>query len=156
MVSLATIGYEGASLEEFTANGITTLLDIRDAPVSRKPGFSKNELAAALAEHGIEYLHMKPLGNPKPGRDAARAGDIETYREIFGHQLMSPAAQSELGRVAEFAAAGGACLMCFERDPARCHRSMVISALELGMVFEVTHLFVARARDVAQPTLPGL
>lgn len=83
MPVLATIGYEGSSLQDFIATlraaSIRTLIDVRALPISRRPGFAKNALSKALAEAGIDYVHLKGLGDPKEGRDAARANDLETF-----------------------------------------------------------------------------
>ena len=160
MPVLATIGYEGSTLDEFIAclrgAGVARILDIRDAPISRKPGFSIRELAYELSEAGIAYVHFKGLGNPKPGRDAARAGNSVLYRHIFGEQLETEAAILDLGQVHQFTQDGLSCLMCFERDPARCHRSMVIDALRERWPFETRHLFVVTEAERRQPSLPGL
>ena len=142
---LFTIGYEGADIARLIAAlrsaAVTTLLDVRDAPVSRKPGFSKNPLQAALAEAGIAYVHLRWLGNPKPGREAGRAGDIATWHRIYLARLATPEAQAALGEAARIAAGGGACLMCYERDPALCHRTIVADALREGHGYAIENLF---------------
>lgn len=150
MVTLRTIGYEGATLPAFLAAlreaGVTTLVDVRDAPVSRKKGFSKRELATALEAAGIAYVHLRWLGNPKPGREAGRAGDIETYHRHYFARLATPEAQKALAEAARLAAAGGACLMCFERDPAHCHRTLVAQALAERMALDIEDLAPAALR----------
>lgn len=144
MTALRTIGYEGASLNSFIAAlrdaGVGTLIDVRDAPVSRKPGFSKHSLAAALERAGIGYVHLRWLGNPKPGREAGRAGDIETYHRIFFARLAMPEAQAALAEAGRLAAAGDTCLMCFERDPTDCHRTLLAEALRERHGFRVVPL----------------
>ena len=84
---LYTVGYEGADLSDFLntlkVHKIKQIIDVRDLPLSRKRGFSKNALAAALAKIGITYLHLKALGDPKPGREAARSGDFASFRRIW-------------------------------------------------------------------------
>jgi uncharacterized protein (DUF488 family) len=134
MTVLHTIGYEGASLAAFlaalTEAGVTTLIDVRDAPISRRRGFSKNELRAAVEAMGIRYVHLRWLGNPKAGREAGRAGDIESYHRIYFARLESPEAQDALAEAARIALGGGACLMCYERDPSHCHRTLVARALD--------------------------
>jgi len=150
MATLRTIGYEGTTLPAFLAAlkraGVTTLIDVRDAPVSRKKGFSKNALAAALQTADIAYVHLRWLGNPKPGRDAGRAGDIAAYHRYFFARLATPEAQAALGEAAQFAAAGGACLMCFERDPEHCHRTLVARALGDRMAVMIEDLAPDAAR----------
>ena len=150
MTILRTIGYEGTTLPAFLAAlkeaGVTTLIDVRDAPISRKRGFSRNGLAAALQSAGIAYVHLRWLGNPKPGRDAGRAGDIAAYHRHFFARLATPEAQAALGEAARLATAGGACLMCFERDPAHCHRTLVAQALGERMALATEDLVPDAAR----------
>lgn len=144
MTVLRTIGYEGATLPTFlaalTQAGVRTLIDVRDAPVSRKKGFSKNELAAALRAAGIAYVHLRWLGNPKAGRDAGRAGDIATYHRHYFARLATPEAQAALSEAARLTDTGGACLMCFERDPTHCHRTLVANALAEHLPITVENL----------------
>jgi uncharacterized protein (DUF488 family) len=131
-MEICTIGYEGLSLPQFLEllrqHGVRHLIDIREAPVSRKAGFAKAALAEALGTAGIRYTHLRALGCPKPIRDRYKAsGDEERYRRDFGIYL---AAQGEaLEAVRRALAATPTCLMCFEADPARCHRSLVAAAL---------------------------
>ena len=151
MTTVSTIGYEGASLEDFVATlqkaRVSVLLDIREAPVSRRPGFSKRDLAAAVEAAGIAYLHLRGLGNPKPGRDAARAGNTENYLRIFTDHMRSEAARLDLARAASYARRGGGCLMCYERDHRRCHRDIVGAALAANTGVTVRHLEVGRDGD---------
>ncbi len=148
---LFTIGYEGSRLVDVVAAlsdaGVTTLVDVREAPWSRRPEFAKRALGAAMAAAGIGYRHMKALGTPKAGRDAARAGDIATFHAIFGAQLATEAAQSQLGEVAALVATERPCLMCYERDPERCHRSIVAARLAETTGLAVRHLVIPRGDD---------
>ncbi len=141
-----TIGYEGASIEAFVATlrtaGVGTLIDVRDAPWSRRAEYAKPALAEALEAGGIDYRHLKGLGNPKPGRDAARAGDIETFHAIFRAQMETEAARGDLATAGELAASGAVCLMCYARDAARCHRSIVAERLSEKTGLAVRHLMV--------------
>lgn len=134
MPTLMTIGYEGSTIEDFIRTlevaGIKVLVDVRAVTVSRKKGFSKNGLAARLGEHGIRYMHAKDLGDPKPGREAARAGDYTTFRKIFGAHLSTEAAQDAVRQVAQVACEHLTCLMCYERDPSTCHRQIVATQLQ--------------------------
>ncbi len=143
---LFTIGYESATLEDFLATlknaGVSLLLDVREFPGSRKKGFSKNALAHSLAANGIQYLHLRGLGDPKPGRDAARAGDFQLFRRIFMQHMTTEKAQSDLRRATELLQSAQLCLMCYERDPATCHRSMVADMLSFGKGINVRHLYV--------------
>lgn len=144
-VPLYTIGYQGARTPAFIARlrdiPVRVLIDVRAVPASRNPDFAKSRLRALLAEGGIDYRHLPALGNPKPGRDAARGGDRDRYRAIYQAQLDSPDGRAGLADAAAIASEAAACLMCLERDPAHCHRTMVAERLaERG--FDIVNLFV--------------
>lgn len=143
---LATIGYELASIDDFVAtlvaSGVRRLLDIRELPISRRKGFAKRALSAALAQADIEYIHLRGLGDPKPGRDAARAGDLAGFRRIFAEHLRSEPAQSALQQARHLVERGGVCLMCYERDHTTCHRSIVATEISATVPTVVRHLGV--------------
>ncbi|MBS0375846.1 MAG: DUF488 domain-containing protein [Proteobacteria bacterium] len=127
-----TIGYEGLSAAELVellrANGIAHLVDIREAPVSRKAGFARDELADRLAAAGLRYSHVRALGCPKPIRDRhRRGGDDARYRRDFGIYL--EAQQAALAEVGEWLAREPTCLFCYEANPHECHREIVAAAL---------------------------
>jgi uncharacterized protein (DUF488 family) len=128
-----TIGYEKVGQADFVAAlkaaKIKTLIDVREVANSRRAGFAKKSLSAALDEAGIAYVHMKPLGTPKAGRDAARKGDAKTMRRIFEAKLVEPEAQMALAETAELAGKGRACIMCLEHDWRECHRTIVAEHL---------------------------
>lgn len=132
---LFTIGYEGAAqrdlIETLRAEGVARLIDVRALPLSRKPGFSKRVLAASVEAAGIAYTHLRALGTPKPGRDAARRGDVETLARVYGAHLATPEAEAALAAAHTLAATGASCLLCFEADPVCCHRSIVAARLGL-------------------------
>lgn len=133
MPVLSTIGYEGSSLDDFIATlreaGIHTLIDVRELPISRRPGFAKTALAAALHASGIVYAHLKGLGDPKEGREAARAKNFDKFLRIYTRHLMGKPAQADLQEAARLSAEGGTCLMCYERDQTTCHRLLVAQAI---------------------------
>lgn len=143
---LLTIGYEGAEINDFIAtlqaSEVKTLIDVRELPLSRKHGFSKNSLRDQLKCAGISYLHVKQLGDPKPGRDAARAGRMDDFRRIFGKHIKQEASQAALLGVVPVIESGGACLLCFERCHTDCHRSIVADELAKLTEFELTHIGV--------------
>ena len=146
---LYTIGYEGATVASFLdalrTAGVELLVDVRALASSRRPGFAKTALGANLASIGIEYLHLRGLGTPADGRAAARAGRHDEMKRIFLEHMSEDVAQQELERLAGIVRGERrVCLMCFEADPAHCHRSLVVDALEPLVGFEVVHLF---ARD---------
>jgi uncharacterized protein (DUF488 family) len=143
--SLATVGYEGATvatfLEALRAARVDLLVDVRAVAMSRRPGFAKTRLAANLGEAGIEYLHLRGLGTPADGRAAARAGRHDELRAIYLEHLATQAAQAELEVLAGIVRSGRrVCLLCFEADPAHCHRSMVAAALGSLVPVRVTNL----------------
>jgi uncharacterized protein (DUF488 family) len=119
--------------------GIARVIDIRALPLSRRPGFSKSPLRAALAEAGIEYVHLKALGTPSDGRSAARAGRQEDLERIYAGQLDLPEAIVQAEQMRELAAERPSALLCYERDPAGCHRSLLLAAAAPDA--SVTHLF---------------
>lgn len=130
MPPLFTIGYEQAIppavLGELSRAKISTLVDVRAVAASRKPGFSKRQLAAALDEIGIRYLHLQKLGTPAEGRQAARKGDIKTLWRIYNRHLKTPDAKEAMDELmALVRSKQRICLLCFERDPAMCHRSRI-------------------------------
>jgi uncharacterized protein (DUF488 family) len=141
--ALFTIGYEGSTPDEFAAAltkaGIKTLLDIRAIAWSRKPGFSSEALRAHLAGHGIAYAHIEVLGNPQK-RGGRPANDMRSYQEMYNSHLDTPPAQEALKRVADMARAAPSCLLCFERDPGQCHRSLTAARMGRDFGFAITHL----------------
>jgi hypothetical protein len=142
---LATIGYEGTTVRQFlealTTARVELLVDVRALASSRRPGFAKTALGANLAGAGIDYLHLRRLGTPADGRAAARAGRHAEMREIFLTHLETPGAQDELAALAELVRTGRRiALMCFEADPAHCHRSLVANALGGLVPIDVDHL----------------
>ncbi len=154
MPTLATIGYEGITIEPFIQAlkkaRVRRLADVRDLPLSRKKGFSKTLLASRLAEEGIVYLHVKPLGDPKPGRLAARRGDIADFKRIYTNHLRKNAAQTALSQLGAIVAQAKTCLLCYEYEPKNCHRQIVASRLAKRFGLEIEHLKVA-----AQPKSPA-
>ena len=128
-----TIGYEGSTqpglIAALQAAGVKRLIDVRAVPLSRKPGFSKNVLANGLAEAGIEYVHLKALGTPPDGREAARKGRHAEMERIYATQLDLPEAIVAAEQMRELAAEKPSALLCFERDPAACHRSLLLATV---------------------------
>lgn len=131
-----TIGYEGATMDSFLdaleTAGVRQVIDVRQLPLSRRPGFSKAPLAAALEERGIGYVHLKALGTPKPGRDAAKKGDRATLEAVYAGQLELPEAQAQAAQMRDLIAEVPSALLCFERDPRVCHRTLLLAAEGAG------------------------
>lgn len=138
-----TIGYEGTTVGEFLAAlkhaGVERVIDVRALPLSRRPGFSKSPLRAALDEAGIEYVHLKALGTPAEGRTAARAGRHEDLKCIYAGQLELPEAIAQSAQMLDLAAEKSSAVLCMERDPAQCHRTLLLDAVAADA--EVVHLF---------------
>ncbi len=142
---VATIGYEGASLDAVVAAlqnaGVQTLVDVRAVARSRRPGFAKSRLAAGMEAGGMGYVHLRGLGTPAEGRAAAKSGDVEGMRAIFREHLATPEAQADLTALAERVESGErVALLCFEADAAECHRRLVGEALGRLVPVEVTDL----------------
>jgi uncharacterized protein (DUF488 family) len=139
-----TIGYEGATIEEFVitlvAARIETLVDVRELPLSRKKGFSKNALAAVANKVGLSYVHMPELGNPRVGRDAARSGKVRQFRQIYLSHFKTKQAQKAFEALVSLGNKNTLCMMCFERDPRTCHRDMIADGMK-ARGFAVTNLF---------------
>lgn len=144
MKRLATIGYEGRSLaqviDRLQGAGVRTVIDVRAVSGSRRPGFSKTMFAASLSEAGIAYVHLRALGTPKLGREAARSGRIAEMRHIFEAHLEEPEAQAQILMAAQIATKSPSALLCYESDAARCHRRVVAEHLVARVGFEVTDL----------------
>ncbi|MCZ4341172.1 DUF488 domain-containing protein [Sphingomonadaceae bacterium G21617-S1] len=138
-----TIGYEGATqadlIDRLREAGITLLADVRAVPLSRRPGFSKNILAAGLRDAGIDYRGFKALGTPPDGRAAARRHDMTALRDIYAGQLQLPEAMAQAAQLCDIASEQPTALLCFERAPDCCHRSLLVEAAMPGA--EVIHLF---------------
>ena len=141
---LSTIGYEGTTIGSVVTTlkdaGVGLLIDVRAVPQSRKPGFSKRQLAAALDEAGIGYVHLQALGTPKPGRDAVRAGHPERMETIFREHMTSDRSRAELVQAKVLARERPSCLLCFERDHKTCHRRLVAEMIIAETGQDVVHL----------------
>ena len=138
-----TIGYENATVPDFVAAltqaGVKRVIDVRAVPNSRRPGFSKTPLRNALAEAGIDYVHLRALGTPADGRAAARAGRHEELERIYEGQLELPEAMAQSAQMKDLAAEMPSALLCYERDPSHCHRSLLLDAV--APEFERDHLY---------------
>ena len=132
---LFTIGYEQTPaksvLDELEQAGVKLLVDVRAVASSRRPGFSKSQLAAGLDERGISYVHLRGLGTPKEGRLAARAGQYETLQKIYAKHLKTPQAREELDELSALVKKSGpVCILCYERDHLHCHRRWIAEIIE--------------------------
>lgn len=143
---IATIGYEKSDIGDFIASlvalKISQVIDIRELPQSRRPGFSKNIMAGHLESHGISYLHFKALGDPKHGRDAAKRGDFVEFEQIYRAHADLEEAKVALCRLAQCASEKPSVLLCYERDYQHCHRKIVAELLSVHYSFSVSHVGV--------------
>lgn len=144
VTKLYTIGYEKVGQADFVAAlkaaKVKTLVDVREVANSRRAGFAKKSLMAALDEAGIAYIHMKALGTPKLGREAARKGDTKTMTRIFEAKLVEPESQMALSETADLAKRGRTCIMCLEHDWHGCHRAIVARHIEDEFGLKPEHL----------------
>lgn len=142
---LYTIGYEQAKpaavLEELKRAKVQLLVDTRAVAASRRPGFSKRQLAASLGEANIGYVHLQKLGTPAAGRTAARSGDIDAFWRIYDKHIKSRDAQDALGELIALIKSGQRiALLCYCRDPKTCHRSRVVANVKKRMRVDVDDL----------------
>lgn len=145
-MDIFTIGYEGAHIDAFVATlaaaGVETLVDVRAVAVSRRPGFSKTALGLRLTAEGIRYVHLRDLGDPKPGREAARAGRFRAFERIYDAHLATPAAVDALAEAGRLAGQSPIALMCFEADASHCHRTVIARRLAKAMKLLIVDLRV--------------
>jgi uncharacterized protein (DUF488 family) len=136
-----SVGYEGLSLDalvdRLAGSRVTTVVDVRLNPISRRPGFSRKRLEAALNAAGIDYVHEKALGNPPENRDSFRSGDGADGRKRM-REILANGARDALQRIVELASDGRIALLCVEREPHRCHRDVITdAAVEKNPAIEV-------------------
>jgi len=132
---LFTIGYEQtpakAVLDELDNAGVKLLVDVRAVASSRRPGFSKSQLAAGLDARGISYLHLRGLGTPKDGREAARGGKFALLHKIYAAHLKTTQVKEELDELSALVKKSGpVCILCYERDHTHCHRQWIAEIIE--------------------------
>ncbi len=144
--TLYTIGYEKALLSDvlacLTGAGVETLIDVRDRPISRRPGFSKRQLGAAIDDAGMRYFHLQALGTPPEGRLAGRRREWERFWGIVEAKLARPEAELALREAAEIAQTAPSCLLCYEADWRVCHRRRIAEILQQRRNFKVCHVAV--------------
>jgi len=142
---LFTIGYEqarpAAVMDEIKRAKVDILVDTRAVAASRRPGFSKRQLAAALDEEGIAYVHLQKLGTPAAGRAAAKSGDLDTLWAIYGKHIRTADAQRELRELLDLITSGKRiALLCYCRDPKTCHRSRIVAEVRKRAAVKVEDL----------------
>ena len=132
-LKLYSIGYEGVYFEEFVAflgmYGLAHIVDVRAIPFSRRVGFNLVELETALPRYGFKYTHLPALGNTNAGRAAAKRGDWEGMRREVEAQLATSQAKAALAWLSTVYHTAPTALMCYEQNPATCHRTLVANKL---------------------------
>lgn len=148
-----TIGYESSDLSDFISSvseaGVEILVDVRDRAQSRKKGFSKTALSEALNAVGIEYLHLRELGDPKEGRDAARSGQWSKFLKIYSKVLASDVARDAMDLIVNLSNEKSVCLLCYERDHKTCHRKCITDEIENRTGKKARHLGVRKFERAA-------
>jgi uncharacterized protein (DUF488 family) len=141
---LSTIGYEAATLpdviDRLHAAGVDIVVDVRAVAASRRAGFSKTILRNSLQDARIAYEHLRDLGTPKAGREAARKGRIAEMEAIFADHMATPEAQDALARAIAIARDQHAALLCYEACAAGCHRRIVAGLIQQATNCEVRDL----------------
>lgn len=151
---LSTIGYEGANPSDFLQTlkvaDVTLIVDVRDRAQSRRVGFSKGSLQKSLGEAGIKYIHLRELGDPKEGREAARMKDFARFRRIYGQVIETIVAKKALRLIVDALENENVCLLCYERDHSHCHRAIVADKVSEITGHRARHLGVARFEQTGQ------
>lgn len=130
---LFSVGYERFPtvrdlVDALLTAGVERVVDVRDLPQSRRPGFSRRALESALADAGVVYEHRRELGNPAAIRALYRSGEAARGREAYRAQLIGERAWA-LGALADAAAERPTAILCLEADQARCHRDVIAEEL---------------------------
>lgn len=143
---VGSVGYERyRSVEDFARllarAEVERLIDVRELPISRRRGFAKTALTEALAEEGVEYLHLRGMGNPKEFRDLYKSGQVAKGRAGY-EQLLTEDRFEDLRKLAETIHEKRSALMCVEHDEAVCHRQVIFAALQgqLGLDLEIARI----------------
>jgi len=142
---LLTIGYEqhptrASLIRALQAKGVERLVDVRELPLSRRPGFSKQALSIALKRVGIAYEHHRALGNPKRYRDMYRSGRQKQGERGYWQHLNN-GSYSALKELADSLGDRRTCLLCYEGAVEGCHRALIVKALRKEQPrLAITHL----------------
>ena len=143
---VGSIGYELhkdhlAFARHVQAAGVERLIDVRELPISRRRGYAKSALGQAMVDAGVEYLHIKALGNPKPFRDLYKSGNVAEGQRCYEEHLLGEQ-RGALEALVPLLREKRCALMCVEHDPATCHRTVILDALrdELGLSLDVAEI----------------
>lgn len=124
-----TIGHSNHALDDFTAmlqtHGVTTVADVRTAPYSRyTPQFNHDALRDALEASAIVYVF---LGGELGGRPADHSCYDESGRVLYERVAETDAFDDGLRAVMHLAEQGRVALMCSEKEPLDCHRTLLVA-----------------------------
>ena len=155
-MTVFTIGYEGLDIDDFMSllaeHGVETVVDVRELPLSRKPGFSKKALANVLNLSGLEYIHMVDLGCPKTVRDRYRDdGNWKRYTDGFLKYLKTQ--DAAIAKLSDLVRSSNCALLCYEADFNFCHRSMVAKAVRDYCSAGVEHIQATDVRTASPASL---
>lgn len=130
---LLGVGYEGLDQDglvaQLTRERVQVVADVRLTPLSRKRGLSKVALAERLEAEGINYRHLRALGNPRANRPGYSDPHDTSVRKVYRERLQGQEAQAELAELRQLAKDQVVALLCFENDQRVCHRAQVLEAL---------------------------
>jgi len=133
-ISVYTLGYQGLTLSDYIAilhrAGVGVVLDVRENAFSYKPGFSKTQFQAGLANEEIEYKHIRSAGNPSANRKSATS-IAECLARYHEHLRANSACLDELSHLIKEAwlRKVSVCLTCYEHLPTECHRTILLDEL---------------------------
>lgn len=157
MTTIYTVGHSNHSTEKFisllTASGITAVADVRSRPFSRRhPQFNKERLAAALAQCGIAYVFLgKELGARSEDPTCYENGKVQ-YRRLAA----TPAFKAGIERVLAGAAKFRVALMCAEKEPLDCHRTLLVSRALEGTGASIAHILADGSVEPQERTMSRL
>jgi uncharacterized protein (DUF488 family) len=139
-----SVGYEGFELGAFVDHlvgmKVSVVVDVRLNAISRKRGFSRRALTAALADAGIGYRHEPELGNPPDNRDSFRTGDGAEGRQRMRAMLENGSGPA-LQRLIDVARVDRVAVLCVERERTKCHRDVITEMVtEADPTIEVLHI----------------
>lgn len=138
MGQLIGVGYEGLTISEYIQVlrdlQVSTLVDVRLNATYRKPGFSKTRLKGYLADAGIPYLHYRELGNPKDNRkgfwdDPSTGSHVQSVNHFKNLILCDDYKVSLLKNLKNMSQCENVALLCYEKAPEKCHRTVLIELI---------------------------
>ena len=158
--TVLTIGHSTHALEAFVAllqrHQVTAVADVRSAPYSRfNPQFNRDSFADALDAQGIRYVY---LGDSLGGR----SGDPACYEDgriRYDRVATTESFKRGLARVVHGAAKHRIALMCAEKEPLDCHRTLLVARALDERGVDVAHIHVGGGLErhrVAMDRLLGI